>query len=323
MKYRRFGRLGWEVSEIGYGMWGMAGWTGSADTESQESLEEAVRLGCNFYDTAWAYGDGHSERLLGELVRGHPERRLYTASKIPPKNRVWPSTRESRLEEVFPPEYIREYTERSLENLGLDRIDLMQFHVWEDAWARDERWQRAMDDLKRERLVEGVGISMNRWEPWNGLETIRTGLIDAVQVIYNVFDQAPEDELFPLCRERDIAVIARVPFDEGSLTGTLTKETRWPEDDWRSIYFCRENLDSTVDHVEALRPEIPAGMTMPEVALRFILEEPTVSTVIPGMRKLAHVRSNIGTSDGGGLPDGLLEKLRAHRWDRTPTAWSM
>jgi aryl-alcohol dehydrogenase-like predicted oxidoreductase len=323
MEYRRFGRLGWEVSEIGYGMWGMAGWTGSEDDQSRASLEEALRLGCNFFDTAWAYGDGHSEELLGGLLRRHPERRIYAATKIPPKNRTWPSRRGSALEEVFPPEYIREYAERSLEKLGVERIDLLQFHVWEDAWAHDERWQRAMDDLRREGLVTGVGVSVNRWEPWNGMETIRTGLVDAVQVIYNVFDQAPEDELFPLCRELDVAVIARVPFDEGSLTGTLTKESRWPEGDWRSLYFCRENLEPTVDHVEALRPLVPEGMDLPEMALRFILSNPDVDTVIPGMRKLPHVRSNVAASDGRGLPQALLAKLREHRWDREPTEWSM
>ncbi|HET8656689.1 MAG TPA: aldo/keto reductase [Longimicrobiaceae bacterium] len=322
MECRRFGRLGWEVSEVGYGMWGMAGWTGSDDAQSRASLEEALRLGCDFYDTAWAYGDGHSEQLLGELVRAHPERRIYAATKIPPKNRIWPSRRGFELREVFPPEYIREYAERSLENLGIDHIDLLQFHVWEDAWAHHESWQRALDDLKREGLVLGTGVSINRWEPWNALETLRTGAIDAVQVIYNIFDQAPEDELFPLCRELDVAVIARVPFDEGTLTGTLTKESRWPADDWRSTYFVPENLNASVEHADALRPLVPAGMTMPEMALRFILSNPTVSTVIPGMRKLAHVRSNVAASDGRGLAAPLLAELRAHRWDREPTEWS-
>ena len=217
MNYRTFGRTGWPVSEIGYGMWGMGGWTGSDDDESLRSLDLAVELGCNFFDTAWAYGEGHSERLLGRLVRRHPGKRLYTATKIPPKNRQWPSRRGSQLEDVFPPDYIREMTEKSLENLGLDCVDLQQFHVWEDAWARDERWQRAVDDLKREGLVRAIGVSVNRWEPWNAVETLRTGLIDAVQVIYNIFDQAPEDELFPLCEELNIGVIARVPFDEGTL----------------------------------------------------------------------------------------------------------
>ncbi|HWV56952.1 MAG TPA: aldo/keto reductase [Longimicrobiales bacterium] len=322
MVYRRFGRLGWQVSEVGYGMWGMGGWTGSDDAESRASLDLAVELGCNFFDTAWAYGAGHSERLLGELLRRHPEKRLYTATKIPPKHRRWPSRRGDPLDAVFPPDYIREYAERSLENLGTTTIDLLQFHVWEDAWAADESWQRAVDDLRREGLIAGVGVSVNRWEPWNVLETLRTGKVDAVQVIYNIFDQAPEDELFPLCTELDIAVVARVPFDEGTLTGTLTRESKWPEGDWRNTYFVPENLSASVARADALRPLIPAGMTMPEMALRFILSNPAVSTVIPGMRRPAHVRANLGVADGAGLPGDLLRSLKDHRWDREPTEWS-
>lgn len=242
MEYRTFGRTGWQVSAMGYGMWGMGGWTGSDDAQSMESLHLAVELGCNFFDTAYAYGAGHSERLLGDLVRQHPEKKLYTASKIPPKNFKWPSRRGYTLDECFPPDHIKEYTEKSLENLGLESMGLIQFHVWEDAWAHDERWQRAIDDLKRQGLIHAVGISVNRWEPWNGLETLRTGLVDAVQVIYNIFDQAPEDQLFPVCVEQDVAIIARVPFDEGSLTGTLTKDSKWPKGDWRNTYFVPENL---------------------------------------------------------------------------------
>ena len=322
MQYRTFGRLGWRVSDIGYGMWGMAGWTGSEDEQSMASLEEAVRLGCNFFDTAWGYGEGHSERLLGRLLRAHPETRLYAATKIPPKNFQWPSRRGSTLDETFPPDHIREYVEKSLANLDVGRIDLIQFHVWEDGWAEDERWQRAMDDLKREGLVEGVGVSVNRWEPWNGTAALRTGLVDAVQVIYNVFDQAPEDELFPLCEELGIGVIARVPFDEGSLTGTLTRDSTWPEGDWRNSYFVPDNLNATIDRVEALRPLVPAGSTMPELALRFILSNPAVDTIIPGMRSLPHVRSNVAASDQGPLHPDLLAELRDHRWDREPTEWS-
>ena len=322
MQYRTFGRTGWQVSEIGYGMWGMAGWTGSEDAESLESLERAVALGCNFFDTAWAYGSGHSEKLLGQLVSAHPSQRLYTASKIPPKSRIWPSRRGYRLEDNFPPEYIREYTLKSLENVGVDSLDLMQFHVWEDDWAGDERWQRAVSDLTREGLVKAWGVSINRWEPNNALATLRTGLIDAVQVIYNIFDQNPQDELFPLCLELNVAVIARVPFDEGTLTGTLTKNSKWADGDWRNSYFVPENLNASVDHAEVLRPLVPAGMTMPEMALRFILANPTVSTTIPGMRKLRHVEANIATSDGKALPADLIAQLRAHRWDRTPTEWS-
>ena len=323
MRYRRFGRTGWQIGELGYGMWGMGGdWKGGDDQASRRSLDRAVELGCNFFDTAWAYGNGHSEHLLGELVRRHPDRRLYVATKIPPKNRIWPSRRGFALEDVFPADYIREYTERSLANLGLDRIDLLQFHVWEDDWAHDERWQQATGELRDQGLVEAWGVSVNRWEPWNILETLKTGRIDAVQVIYNIFDQAPEDELFPLCRELDIGVIARVPFDEGSLTGTLTKDTTWPEGDWRNSYFVPENLHASVDHADALKPLVPKGMTMPEMALRYILSNPTVSTVIAGMRKVEHVEANLATSDGEGLPADLLDQLRQHRWDREPTEWS-
>ncbi len=322
MRQRRFGRTGWQVGEIGYGMWGMAGWTGSDDEQSLAAMQLAVDLGCTFFDTAWGYGEGHSERLLGQLVRANPGRTLRTATKIPPKNRRWPSQRGDRLDDVFPADYIREYAERSLANLDLPHMDLLQFHVWEDAWAEDERWQRAVDDLRRDGTVGAIGVSVNRWEPWNVLRTLRTGLVDAVQVIYNIFDQAPEDELFPLCRELDIGVIARVPFDEGSLTGTLTRETRWPEGDWRNSYFVPENLGPTVDRVEALRAVVPAQMTLPELALRFILANPVVDVVIPGMRTPSHVRANIATSDAPPLRPSLLEELRAHRWDREPTGWS-
>jgi aryl-alcohol dehydrogenase-like predicted oxidoreductase len=322
MKYRRFGRTGWQVSEIGYGMWGMAGWTGSEDTESLAGLQQSVDLGCNFFDTAWAYGDGHSERLLGRLMASNPDKTLYAATKIPPKNRQWPSRRGAPLDDVFPADYIREYAEKSLANLGRQHIDLLQFHVWEDDWADDDRWQRAMDDLRREGLVHAVGISVNRWEPWNGVRTLRTGLVDAVQVIYNIFDQAPEDELFPLCRELDIGVIARVPFDEGSLTGTLTKESTWPKGDWRRTYFVPENLIPSVERADALKSLVPKGSSLPDMALRFILANRDVGTIIPGMRKPAHVKSNIAASDAPPLPAELLATLKQHRWDREPTKWS-
>ncbi len=323
MRYRRFGRAGWDVSEIGYGMWGMGGWSGSDDEESLRSLQRAVDLGCNFFDTAWGYGEGRSEALLGRLVRANPDKRLYTASKIPPRNRQWPSRRGHTLDDTFPPDYIEEYVHRSLKNLGLETVDLMQFHVWEDAWVEDDRWAKKMDELRAQGLVGAVGISINRWEPWNGVRAVRSGLVDSVQVIYNIFDQNPEDELFPACRERDVAVIARVPFDEGTLTGALTKESRWPEGDWRNTYFVPENLIPSVERAEALKPVAArAGLSLPEMALRFILSDPTVSTIIPGMRKLGNVEANVAASDAGPLSAGLLEELRAHRWERQPKPWS-
>ena len=322
MKYRRFGRTDWQVSEIGYGMWGMGGWTGSDDERSLAALQRAIDLGCNFFDTAWGYGEGHSEGLLGQIIRDNPGKKLYTATRIPPKNFIWPSRREFSLDDCFPPDHIEKYVYSSLKNAGLEKFDLMQFHVWEDHFVEDDRWARKMDDLRSQGLIGAVGISINRWEPWNGVKTVRSGLIDAVQVIYNIFDQNPEDELFPACEEMDVAIIARVPFDEGTLTGNLTLESSWPEGDWRNTYFVPENLKSSVEHAEVLKPLVPDDISMPEMALRFILNEERVSTIIPGMRKLKHVDANIGTSDAGPLPEELHARLRAHRWERTPTKWS-
>ena len=322
MKYRNLGRTNWKISEIGYGMWGMAGWTGSNDEESLRSLQIAVDAGCNFFDTAWAYGKGKSESLLGELVRANKDKKIYTATKIPPKNLQWPSKREHSLEDCFPPDHIQKYVERSLSNAGLDSYDLMQFHTWEDLWLQDERGLRKMIDLKEQGLFKAIGISLNRWEPWNGVKAVRSGLIDVVQVIYNIFDQNPEDELLPACREMNVGVIARVPFDEGTLTGTLTKSSKWPFGDWRNTYFVPANLIPSVEHADALKPLIPQGMTMPELALRFILGEHAISTIIPGMRKPAHVKSNVAASDAGPLSPGLINELKKHRWDREPSEWS-
>lgn len=322
MQYRTFGRTKFNVSEIGYGMWGLAGWTGTDSAELDRALEKAVALGCNFFDTAWGYGEGKSEQILGALIRRHPDKRLYHATKIPPKNFKWPSKPEYKLGDCFPASHIIEYTEKSLKNLRVDCIDLQQFHVWEDGWAENDEWKSAVEKLKKEGKIRFIGVSVNRWQPDNVLETLRTGLIDAVQVIYNIFDQAPEDNLFPLCRKLDIGVIARVPFDEGTLTGTLTKDTTFPKNDWRSTYFVPENLRSSVAHADALRPLIPDGMPMAELALRFILQNDDVHTIIPGMRRVKNVEANIRASDGRRLDPSLVKQLKGHRWDRTPTSWS-
>jgi len=331
MNFRTFGRTGWHVSEIGYGMWGMASWSNSDDQESLRSLQAAVDLECNFFDTAFAYGDGRSEGLLGQIVRANEGSALYTATKIPPKNLKWPAQRGFTLDDCYPPEHIEEYVHRSLENAGLESFDLVQFHTWEDSWVDDDRWAMQVAELCSQGLIKAVGISINRWEPWNGIKAVRSGLIDSVQVIYNIFDQNPEDELFPACREMNIAVIARVPFDEGTLTGTLTRDSTWPEGDWRNLYFVPENLIPSIDRVDALkellrewneshRSEQP--LTLPEMALRFIISNPEVSTVIPGMRKPTHVRSNLEASNAGPLPPELLTQLRKHRWVRKPAPWS-
>jgi aryl-alcohol dehydrogenase-like predicted oxidoreductase len=320
--YRKFGRTNWQVSEIGYGMWGMAGWTGSDDAESLASLQRSIDLGCNFFDTAWAYGDGHSEELLGKALRANPGKKLCVATKVPPKNRSWPSQREFSLEVSYPPEYVFEYVDKSLRNVGVETLDLIQYHTWEDQWLDDDRTVRTIEQLRANGKVQHVGISLNRWEPWNGIRAVKSGFIDAVQVIYNIFDQNPEDELFPACRAHDVGIIARVPFDEGSLTGTLTLQSTWPADDWRSTYFVSENLRSSVEHADALKPLVPAGSTMAEMALRFILNNSDVATIIPGMRKIKNVEANIAASDKGPLPAPLHSELRKHRWVRQPTDWS-
>jgi len=320
------GNLGWQVSEVGYGMWGIGGgpggFTGWDYDIAPECLDDAVALGCNFFDTAWAYGRGVSEQLLGDLVRRHSGTKLYVATKIPPKNRLWPPGPDDTLDEVFPADHITEYTHRSLENLGLDRIDLMQLHVWEDRWAADQQWQEALTSLKREGVIDAVGISVNRWEPANCLAALDTGLVDVIQVIYNIFDQAPEDELLSRAQRDGIGIIARVPFDEGTLVGTLTADRSWPEGDWRNTYFGPENLGPSVEHGERLKAAVGDRMPLPELALRFILAHPAVSTVIPGMRRPAHVRANLAVSDGQSLDPALLAELRGHRWDRAPAWWS-
>jgi aryl-alcohol dehydrogenase-like predicted oxidoreductase len=316
MRERTFGRTGWRVSEIGYGMWGMGGWTGSDDDESRQALARAVALGCSFFDTAWAYGEGHSERLLGEVRHTYPHAPMIVATKLPPKNRRWPGRSEDKASDTYPADHIREYTEISLANLGLDQIDLQQFHVWDDSWAIDEEWQRGVRAIKEQGLVRAVGISVNRWQPANVIRALDTGLIDSVQVVYNIFDQAAADELFPYCQAHNIAVIARVPFDEGSLTGTLRPDSTWPAGDWRNTYFTAERLRETLTRVERLEPLLPEDMPLPELALRFILEHPAVSTTIPGMRRVPHVEGNLRASDGESLPPRTVEALKQHRWER-------
>lgn len=322
MKYRKLGRTDFEVSEIGDGLWGMSGWSGSEDKESFASMQMAVDLGCNFFDTAWAYGEGKSDEMLGETMLRNSGKRLYAASKVPPKNDRWPALPEYKYRDVFSAEHVFKYADRIRMKLRVDSIDVLQFHVWNDGWTDDADFRSTVEKLKKDGWIRFFGLSVNRWEPENCLKALRTGLVDVVQVIYNIFDQAPEDELFPACKELNVGVIARVPFDEGSLGGKMTLETRFPKGDWRAGYFGRENLPRTIERVEKLKRILPAGMSLPELALRFILSHPAVSTTIPGMRKAEHVRQNIGASDSGPLDNGLLAELKKHRWNRRPQRWS-
>jgi len=322
MRYRKLGRTGFEVSEMAHGLWGMSGWSGSDDHESLASLQLAMDLGCNFFDTAWAYGEGKSDGLLGEIMSRNPGRRLYAASKIPPANDRWPALPEYKYGDVFSAKHVFKYADRIRKQLRVDSIDLLQFHVWDDSWTDEPEFRSTVEKLKHEEWIRHFGLSLNRWQPENGLKAMRTGLVDVVQVIYNIFDQAPEDELFPACQELNIGVIARVPLDEGSLGGKMTRETRFPKGDWRAGYFGPENLEKTLKRVDKLKAVVPAEMTLPEMAMRFILSHPAVSTTIAGMRKAEHVRENIAVSDAGPLDKALLAELKQHRWNRTPQRWS-
>jgi len=318
MKRRRLGRTGVEVSEIGYGAWGIGAsmWVGARDEESLEALDRAIDLGVNFIDTGLAYGDGHSEKLVGQVVRRRSER-IWVASKVPPKNLLWPARPGIAVERVFPYDYVVRSTETSLRNLGVDMIDIQQFHVWSPEWLASETWRRAVEDLKRAGKVRWLGISINDYQPESAIDTLETGLIDCVQVIYNVYDPTAADRLLPVCEKLDIGVIARVPLDEGGLTGNITPDTRFPAGDWRNRYFRGERKRLVWERAEKLKQAVGEGHgTLAQVALRFCLSHPAVSTVIPGMRSVRNVDSSCAVSDIGPLPADLLVELRNHIWIR-------
>jgi aryl-alcohol dehydrogenase-like predicted oxidoreductase len=318
MRYRKLGKTEAEISEIGFGAWGIGGnqWLGGKDDESDRALRRAFELGVNFVDTALAYGDGHSERLVGEAVKSSFHR-IYVATKVPPKNRIWPASPSTPISEVFPYDYIIESTNQSLANLGVEQIYLQQLHTWTDAWVEREEWRRAAEDLKRSGKIRFFGISIAEHDPDSALEAVRTGMIDSVQVIYNIFDQTPEKNLFPLCQEKKVGVLARVPLDEGGLTGTITEGTQFVPGEFRDSYFRGDRKREVVERVEALKKDL-AGVpgTLPEIALRFCLSHPAVTTVIPGMRRIATVESSCRAAAGGKLDDRTLAILKRHAWDR-------
>jgi len=318
MQYRILGKTGIKVSEIGYGAWGIGGamWQGSKDDESLRALHRAIDLGLNFIDTALVYGEGHSENLVGKLMKERKEQ-LYVASKIPPKNRKWPAVPGSALRDAFPYDHIIRCTETSLKNLGVDTIDVQQFHVWDDSWASETEWQDAIATLKEQGKIRFFGMSLNNHEPDNSLKVAATGLVDSFQVIYNIYDQTPEKNLFPLCQKNKIGIIVRVPLDEGGLSGTITAETQFPENDFRNSYFRDNRKQQVAEHTNALKKLLgKEAATLAELALRFCLHHPAVSTVIPGMRSRSNVEANCMISDGRNLSESLIVELRNHTWER-------
>lgn len=317
MNYRTLGRTGLKVSEVGYGAWGIGAkqWIGASDDESTRALERAIDLGLNFIDTALAYGDGHSESLVGAVAKRR--KGVLVATKIPPRNRKWPAERAIPVTEVYTADYVVSATEQSLRNLGMETIDLQQLHVWTDEFVGAGDWLAGIEQLKRQGKIRHFGISLGEHTPENGLKALESGLVDTVQVIYNIFDQGPEDQLFPLCRKKNVGVLARVPFDEGGLTGKVTPQTEFPEDDFRNSYFKGDRKKEVYARVEKIAADLNIGLErLAEVALRFTLSHPAVSTVIPGMRSLKNVEANCAASDGKSLPQDQISRLRPHRWIR-------
>jgi len=318
MNNRRMGKTGLSVSEVGYGAWGIgkSGWIGASDDESLKALHRAVDLGLNFIDTALGYGDGHSERLVGQLTKERSET-IYVATKIPPKNGQFPAPRGVSVAETFPAEHVIACTDASLRNLGLETIDVQQFHVWSDEWVNHGDWQEAVQKLKQQGKIKYFGVSINDFQPANAIKLIETGIVDTVQVIYNIFEQSPEDQLFPACKLHHVGVIVRVALDEGGLTGKITPDSRFEESDFRSNYFRGNRKHQVYERVQKIASDL--GITvdqMAETALRYVLSHPAVSTVIVGMRSVRNVERNCQVGDGRGLPREQVEKLKAHRWIR-------
>jgi aryl-alcohol dehydrogenase-like predicted oxidoreductase len=317
MQYRPLGRTGLTVSEIGYGAWGIggAGWVGAREDESVRALHRAIELGVTFIDTARGYGE--SERIVGAVVRDHPGEDLVVATKVPPKNDAFPAPAGVDPAEVFPGTHIRDSVHESLRASGLDAVDVLQLHVWSDDWLGRGDWLETVEELKDAGLIRFFGVSINDLQPENGLALVRSGLVDTVQVIYNVFHQQPEEQLLPACAERGVGVIVRVALDEGGLTGRITADTRFPDDDWRSRYFGGDRPRQVEEHVTALAADLGVATdAVPEHALRFVLSAHQVSTVIVGMRSVRNVERNTAVSDGRALKAEQRTTMARHRWER-------
>ena len=318
MNYRKLGKTGLTVSEVGYGAWGIgkSGWIGASDDESLKALHKSIDLGLNFIDTALAYGKGHSERLVGRLVKERSET-IYVATKIPPKNGQWPARSGVSAVDTFPGKHVIACTEESLQNLGLETIDVQQFHVWSDEWVNHGDWLEAVQKLKQQGKIKNFGVSINDYQPENAIKLIETGVVDTVQVIYNIFDQSPEDQLFPACDRHQVGVIVRVALDEGGLTGKITPDTTFEPSDFRSNFFRGDRKQQVYERVQKIVSDLNITLDqMAETALRYVLSHASVSTVIPGMRSVRNVERNCQLGDGRGLPKEQLEKLKAHRWIR-------
>jgi aryl-alcohol dehydrogenase-like predicted oxidoreductase len=317
MRYRQLGRTGLSVSEIGYGAWGIGGsmWIGAEEDESVRALHRAIELGVNFIDTARGYGE--SERIVGRVMREHAGADLVVATKVPPKNLKWPAPDGVDPLDAFPGSHIRASLETSLRASGLAAFDVLQFHVWSDEWVGRGDWLETIVALKEEGKIRHFGVSINDYQPNNGVALVQSGHVDTVQVIYNVFHQEPADRLLPACAEHGVGVIVRVPLDEGGLTGRITADTQFPDGDFRNRYFGGNRKTEVAQHVKALTSDLGIGQDeVAAAALRYVLDEPAVSMVIVGMRSTTNVERNAAISDGSELPGEWRASLAKHRWER-------
>jgi aryl-alcohol dehydrogenase-like predicted oxidoreductase len=317
MEYRLLGRTDLSVSEIGFGAWGIGGsmWIGAREDESVRALHRAIELGVNVIDTARGYGD--SERIVGRVMREHPGEQVYVATKVPPKNRVWPAPDGLDPAQTFPGSHIRASLDTSLRASGLDAFDVLQFHVWSDDWVGRGDWLETIAALKQEGKIRFFGVSINDYQPTNALELIRSGHVDTVQVIYNVFHQEPQERLLPACAEHNVGVIVRVALDEGALTGQIRADTTFPDGDFRNNFFAGDRRAQVERHVDALVADLGIGRDeLAETALRFVLAAPAVSTVIAGMRSVRNVERNAAVGDGRALDESRFKALANHRWER-------
>jgi len=318
VKYRPFGKHGVQVSEIGFGAWAIGGsWGPQSEEDSLSALNRALDLGVNFIDTAAGYGSGKSERIIGRVLRERGDATTHVATKTPPAPGTWPPSPYDVAEERYSAAYLRQNVEERLECLGTERIDLLQLHTWTRAWNRDPTPFEHLRKLQQVGKLGLIGISTPEHDQNAVIDLMRGGHVDAVQVIYNLFEQEPAAELLDVAGETGTGIIVRVAFDEGVLTGKFTKETSFAEDDFRRNYFAGDRLERAVSRTEEIRADIEGtGLTLPQVALKFALAHPAVSTVIPGMRNAAQAEANCGVSDLPDIPEELLIKLRRHNWRR-------
>jgi aryl-alcohol dehydrogenase-like predicted oxidoreductase len=317
MKHRPFGNKGIDVSEIGFGAWAIGGsWGHQKESDSMEALEVAVDQGINFIDTAAGYGDGRSERIIGEFLKGRNER-VTISTKTPPVPGKWPPSPYCRIGERYPEKYLRENLEERMRNLQTEQIDILLLHTWTRAWNDSPEALYVLQKMKSEGLVKLVGISTPEHDQNCVIQLMREGLVDAVQVIYNIFEQEPAAQLLPVALETGTGIIVRVAFDEGVLTGKYKATDTFEKDDFRRHYFAGDRLDRSVKRVERIRKAFgDSGYSLPQLALKFALSHPAVSTVIPGIRNREQALQN---SEISSLPDPdeeVLMQLREHTWNR-------